>query len=76
MVSAELVMPTSYLGAVITMLEEKRGTQTDLVFMDEETIRLTYLMVGDCSSTVHPFTTNRSVWMGGSVAALVFVSWA
>ncbi len=44
MVSAQLVMPHAYLGAVITLLEEKRGTQDGLEFLDESNVVLRYTM--------------------------------
>ena len=43
-VSAQLVMPSTYLGAVITLLEEKRGEQEDLEFLDEDTVMLKYVL--------------------------------
>lgn len=43
-VSAQLVIPANYLGPIITLLEEKRGDQEDLVFLDEDTVMLKYLL--------------------------------
>ena len=43
-VMAQLVMPSRFLGSLITLLEDKRGSQEDLVFLDEDTVMLKYLL--------------------------------
>lgn len=42
MVNATIIVPKAYLGNMITLCEEKRGTQTHMDFMDEERVILKY----------------------------------
>jgi elongation factor 4 len=41
-INATIIVPKKYLGNIITLCEEKRGTQLDMKFMDEERIILKY----------------------------------
>jgi len=41
-INATIIVPKEYLGAIITLCEDKRGIQTNLSFMDEQRIILQY----------------------------------
>jgi GTP-binding protein LepA len=42
MISATIIVPKIYVGALLKLCEEKRGVQTDMTFLDEERIILKY----------------------------------
>ena len=41
MVEASIITPSDYLGAILTLIKEKRGTQTDLVYLEDGRVILT-----------------------------------
>lgn len=42
MITATIIVPKTYVGAILKLCEEKRGVQTDMTFLDEERIILKY----------------------------------
>lgn len=44
MVEATIITPLDCLGEMLTLLKDKRGTQTDTMFMDESRVVLNYLI--------------------------------
>ena len=43
-INATIITPKQYLGDILSLCEEKRGTQIDMSFFDEERIILTYTL--------------------------------
>jgi GTP-binding protein LepA len=43
-IKAAIITPSEYLGNIINLCTEKRGTQTNLVYLDERRVELTYEM--------------------------------
>jgi translation factor GUF1, mitochondrial len=41
-ITATIIVPKTYVGALLTLCEEKRGVQTDMTFLDEDRIILKY----------------------------------
>lgn len=44
MVEASIISPSEYMGELLTLLQQKRGTQTNLEYLDDTRISLTYAM--------------------------------
>ena len=43
-IKASIITPVDYLGNIITLCLEKRGVQTDMTYLDEKRVELTYEM--------------------------------
>jgi GTP-binding protein LepA len=43
-IKASIITPAEYVGSIITLCTEKRGTQTDIQYLDEKRVEISYEM--------------------------------
>jgi GTP-binding protein LepA len=43
-IKASVITPTTYVGNIMTLCLEKRGTQTDMIYLDEKRVEIVYDM--------------------------------